>query len=194
MVGNHMHFTKTLVLMGAVLVLALSFSTATGRPVRSMELDRKVAASDMIVIAQSMGKGVPRHVTKILTSYEELRVLKVLNGEGVPSQLRLVTGSLGGEWRPNCCQENARYVLFLNRGYPAFKLQGGTLDTVMLGGDEYVSSSDGVFGIYEIRGQAVMAWPDGFDQSISLNDLECLISRALSSKKINEAEAVNRKP
>lgn len=147
------------------IVLALSIllfsNSSIAREYRTRGLVSRVKAAEIIFIAKVesiennyFANGMPRQQFAIA------HVEDVITGSLEEQNVKLITYSLTPEFNPKCCKPGDRYLVFGVRGYlrPIFNDDDDSLRYVAEETDEFVSSADGPFGVFEISDGEVLAW------------------------------------
>lgn len=147
------------------IALALSIllvsNSSIAREYRTRGLASRVKAAEIIFIAriesienEYSANGMPRQQFAIA------HVENVIVGSLEEQKVKLITYSLTPEFNPNCCKPGDRYLVFGVRGYlrPIFNDDDDSLRYVAEETDQFVSSADGPFGVFEISDGEVLAW------------------------------------
>ena len=160
-------------LFSPVLALLLVSGTSVARLPRPSPLVEKIAKSDLIVVAVATGTKVSPRLAEITPEgrFFLLEVVQNIKSDSSATELRLVTDAMGGESKPSCCRVDGKYLLFLNNGYPvwSFEDQTGAISIDAHGIGEFVSSSDGAFGAFEIEPDGTLSGPGS--HSFTLDDV-----------------------
>lgn len=121
------------------ILFALVPSDVFATELRRLPLQELVERSDLIIIGHNCGeKG--DDASHSTSESENLIADLVLKGPSV-STLKLLTKSQIIELDVECCEEDIRYVMFLNEAY-----------------EGAYASTNGKYGVFQVRGDIVLDW------------------------------------
>jgi len=143
----------------------------------------KTQRSEIILVVESIGHVKTEQPDLNKKNIENLRVVKIIKGDKVSSNIMFVTTGFTSENNSQCCEANERYLVFLDYGYRELEEINGDFYVQLKERDKFVSGADNAWSTYQILDEQVVGWPFGGSNNLPVRTVIKEIKKYIKSQR-----------